>query len=221
MKGMIDYACSCRITIDGGIYLEQEAMKSILDLHFNPGKGIAYIQSAAKLLLLLCCCSCPNNETKGIEEWELALTAMEQTCQFDEYVKYIKETVEPQPASNYWDLKQIIATYMALLWVLFGDRCDYLININKIHAVINLPEVQQLRQKFSTEICRRISWAIIDGRSFFNAVLTQQDFDSRGAISFPQLFLAGVLEKLRFCNTIQRGNFPVEWLAQPRLDRLR
>ncbi len=87
MKGMIDYACSCRITIDGGIYLEQEAMKSILDLHFNPGKGIAYIQSAAKWLLLLCCCSCPNNETKGIEEWELALTAMEQTCQFDEYVK--------------------------------------------------------------------------------------------------------------------------------------
>ena len=114
MKGMIDYACSCRITIDGGIYLEQEAMKSILDLHFNPGKGIAYIQSVAKGHSLLCCCSRPNNETEDIKERELALNATEQTRQFEEYVKYVKGTVAGQPASNYWDLKQNIATYLLI-----------------------------------------------------------------------------------------------------------
>jgi hypothetical protein len=110
---------------------------------------------------------------------------------------------------------------MALLWVLFGDRCDYFINLNKIHAVMDLPEVQQLRQKFPPEICRRISWAIIDdGRSFFNTVLTQQDFDGRGALSFPQSFQTGVLESVRFCNPIQRGNFPIEWMVQPRSNRI-
>jgi hypothetical protein len=37
---------------------------------------------------------------------------------------------------------------MALLWVLFGDRCDYFINLNKIHAVMDLPEVQQPVKSF-------------------------------------------------------------------------
>ncbi len=95
---------------------------------------------------------------------------------------------------------------MALLWVLFGDRCDYYCNIYKIHAIMDLPEVQQLCSKFTSEIVRRITWAIIDdGRSFFNTVLTQQDFDRWGVIAFPQPFLAGVLENIHFCNPIQQG----------------
>ena len=158
---MTDYAYNHWIVIDGGVYIEQDTMKSILDLRFNPGEGIAYVQSAAKGLSLLCCCSRSNNETKEIKERELALNAMEQIRQFEDYVKYVKGTVARQPASNYWDLKQNIATYMSLLWVLFGDRCDYFINLNKIHAVMDLPEIQQLCQKFSPEMCRRISWAIL------------------------------------------------------------
>ena len=122
-------------------------MQSFLDLRFNPGEGITYVQSVSKGLSLLCCCSHPNNETKDIKKWELALNAMEQTRQFEEYVKYAKGMVACQPRSNYWDLKQNIATYMALLWVLFGDRCNYFININKIHVVMDLPEVQQFCQK--------------------------------------------------------------------------
>jgi hypothetical protein len=65
-------------------------MKSILDLHFNLGEGTAYIQSAAKGLSLLCCRSQPNNETKENKEQELALNAMENTCLFDDYLKYVK-----------------------------------------------------------------------------------------------------------------------------------
>jgi hypothetical protein len=109
---------------------------------------------------------------------------------------------------------------MALLWVLFGDRCDYYRNIYKIHAIMDLADVQQLCTKFTPEIVQRITWAIIDdGKSFFNTVLTQQDFDGRGVIVFPQSFLAGVLENVHFCNPIQRGNFPAEWLAQSRTER--
>ena len=63
MKGMPDYAYNCRIVINGGIYLKQDTMKSILDLHFKPGEGIAYVQSVAKGLSLLCCRSRSNNKT--------------------------------------------------------------------------------------------------------------------------------------------------------------
>ncbi len=72
------------------------------------------------------------------------MNATEQTQQFKEYIKYVKGTVARQPARNYWDLKQNIETYMVLLWVLFGDRCDYFTNINNIRAVMDLPKVQQL-----------------------------------------------------------------------------
>ncbi len=68
MKGMTEYAYECPISINAGIYLEQETMKSILDLPFNPGEGIIYVQSAAKGLSILCCRSCPNNETEEIKE---------------------------------------------------------------------------------------------------------------------------------------------------------
>jgi hypothetical protein len=90
MKGMTDYAYNCRIVIDGGIYLEQDTMKSILNLRFNPSKGTAYVQSSAKGVSLLCCHSWSNNETKEIKEWELALNATEQTPQFKDYLKYVK-----------------------------------------------------------------------------------------------------------------------------------
>jgi hypothetical protein len=133
MKGMTEYAYKCHISIDAGIYLEQETMKSILDLRFNPGEGIAYVQSAAKRLSILCCRSGPNNEMEEIKEQELALNATKNTCLFNEYLKYVKGGTR-QPANNFWDLKQNIATYMALLWVLFGDRCHYYRNICKIHA---------------------------------------------------------------------------------------
>ena len=98
----MDYAFSLWIMINGGIYLDQETLKSILDLHLNPGEGIVYVQSAVKGLSLLCCCSQPNSKTKEIKKRELALNAMEQTHQFKDYIKYIKGTVARQLASSYW-----------------------------------------------------------------------------------------------------------------------
>jgi hypothetical protein len=90
---------------------------------------------------MLCCQSQLNNETKEIKEREIALNATENTHLFDEYLKYARGATR-QPANNFWDLKQNISTYVALLWVLFGDRCNYYRNIYKIHAIMDLPEVQ-------------------------------------------------------------------------------
>ncbi len=80
------------------------------------------------------------NETEEIKERELALNATENTRLFNKYLKYVKGATR-QPANNFWDLTQKIATYMALLWVLFGDRCNYYRNIYKIHSIMDLPEV--------------------------------------------------------------------------------
>jgi hypothetical protein len=102
MKGMTEYAYDQRISINSGIHLEQETMKAILELRFNPGEGIAYVQSAAKGLSMLCYQSRPNNETKEIKEREIALNTTENTRLFDEYLKYVKGATR-QPANNFWD----------------------------------------------------------------------------------------------------------------------
>ncbi len=119
MNGIQDYGYMLRISIDNGIYLEQDTMKSILDLHFNPGEGVAHLQSAAKGLSILCCQAWASHETEEIKERELALNATKQTCMFDDYLKYVKGATR-HPASNYWDLKLNITTFMALVWVLLA-----------------------------------------------------------------------------------------------------
>jgi hypothetical protein len=149
----------------------------------------------------------------------MALNATEQTRMFGDYCKYVKGATR-HPASNYWDLKLNIATFIALVWVSFGNRCDYYWNLYKIYIVMDMQEVQQLvKGKFTPEICRRITWAILDdGREFFNMVLTPQDFE-RGLLAFPQSFLSSLLGSVRFCNPIQWGNFLRDWLQQPKGDQ--
>ncbi len=109
---------------------------------------------------------------------------------------------------------------MALVWVLFGDRCGYYQNLYKIYTVMDMQEVQQLKGKFTPEICHRITWVILNnGRACFNMVLTPQDFE-RGALAFPQSFLSSILESVWFCNPIQWGNLPSDWLQQQKVTTL-
>jgi hypothetical protein len=218
MKGIQDNGYRLRISIDNGIYLEQDTMESILDLRFNPGEGVAHLQLAEKGLSILCCRALASHETEEIKDREMALNALEQTHMFNDYLKYVKGATR-HSASSYWDLKLNIAIFMALVWVLFNNRCDYYQNLYRIYTVMDMQKVQQLKGKFTLEICRRITWAILDnGRAFFNMVLTPQDFE-RGLLAFPQSFLSIILESVWFCNPIQWGNFPSDWLQQPTGDQ--
>jgi hypothetical protein len=44
-----------RIPIDTSIYLEKEMIKAIVDLWFNPDKGVAHLKMASKVLSILAC----------------------------------------------------------------------------------------------------------------------------------------------------------------------
>jgi hypothetical protein len=75
-------------------------MKSILDLRFNPGEGVAHLQLAANGLSILYCRAWASHEMEEMKERELALKATEQTRMFDDYLKYVKGAAR-HPASNY------------------------------------------------------------------------------------------------------------------------
>jgi hypothetical protein len=207
---MKQYAYNWRIQIDTSVYLEQETIKVIVKLRFNPGGGVAYLSLALKGLSILACRACTMQETKQVHKQEQALSATEKTRLLDNLLKLPKVTMRA-PADNFWELKMNVLTFMALVWVLFGSQCDYYKSLQQIYKTLELKEVYAFKASFTAENCRRITWAILDdGRAFFNNVKTTINFTGQD-ITFPQLYLVNILNNIRCVVLVEWASFPNEW----------
>ncbi len=97
-----------------------------------------------------------------------------------------------------------------------GANCDYNKSLRQIHKTLELKEVYALKDKFSPENCRRITWAILDdGRAFFDDVKTTIDF-TVPEMTFPQSFLIDILNSVRYAVSVERASFPDEWRCRER-----
>jgi hypothetical protein len=76
-------------------------------------------------------------ETERIRKREEALSATKPTRQLDELLR-LSKGVTWAPANNFWELKSNIATFMALLWVLFGSECNYYKGLRNVYAMLEL-----------------------------------------------------------------------------------
>ena len=65
---MVDWAYDRRITINTGVFLNVETVKVIVDLKFNPGEGVAHLNSAAKGISLLACRVRTTGEIERLKE---------------------------------------------------------------------------------------------------------------------------------------------------------
>jgi hypothetical protein len=148
---MKQWAYDCRIQIDTSIYLEQETIKAIVELQFNPGEGVAHLTSASKGLSILVCRAHTTQETERICKQEQALSATEKTRQLEDLLCFCKGTTQA-PADDFWELKMNVATLMSLVWVLFGSNCNYYKSLRQIHKTLKLKEVYMLKLKFSVSI---------------------------------------------------------------------
>ena len=109
-----------------------------------------------------------------------------------------------------------IATFMSLVWVLFGSECDYYKSLRQIYKTLELKEVYALKAKFTPEHCRRITWAILDdGCAFFDDVKTTIDFTGPD-MSFPQSYLIDILNNVRYAIPVEWASFPDEWRRKDR-----
>jgi hypothetical protein len=181
---MKQYAYNRRIQIDTSVYLEQETIKAIVELHFNPGEGVAHLSLASKGLSILAYRACTTQETERVHKQEQALSATEKMRLLDDLLKLPKGTTRA-PADNFWELKMNVLMFMALVWVLFGSQCDYYKSLQQIYKTLKLKGVYALKASFMAENCRRITWAILDdGHAFFDDVKTTIDFMGQD-IMFP------------------------------------
>jgi len=213
---MKHYAYDRRIQIDSSVYLEQETIKAIVELRFNPVEGVAHLSSESKGLSILACRARTAQETERVREQEQALSATEKTLLLEDLLKLPKGTTQA-PADNFWELKMNVSTFMSLIWVLFGSNCDYYKNLRQIHKTLELKEVYALKASFTAENCRRITWAILDdGRAFFDDVKTTTDFGHGQDIVFPQSYLIDILNNIRYAVPVEQAIFPDEWRRRDR-----
>ncbi len=124
----------------------------------------------------MCCWGCTSSETKRIWECKDTLLATKNTQQLDELPRMSKG-VTWNLADNFWELKTNVATFMSIMWVLFGSECNYYKGLCNIYGVLNLKEVMAQKQAFTTKLSCRITWAIIDnGHAYLDDVKTTLDF---------------------------------------------
>ncbi len=174
--------------------------------------------SASKGLSILACRACTMQETERVRVQEQALTATKKTRQLKDLLRLTKGII-CAPADNFWELKMNVATFMSLVWVLFGSNCDYYKSLQQIHQTLELKEVYALKDKFSPENYRHITWAILDdGRAFFDDVKTTIDFIGQN-MAFPQSFLINILNSVRYAVPVERASFPDERKCRERKDK--
>jgi hypothetical protein len=118
---MKHWANDRRIPINMSVYLKGEMIKAIFELKFDLGKGVTHLSSASKGLLIMLCRGHTSAETEPIQKCKEALSTTENTRQLDELLR-LSKGITRAPADNFWELKINIATFISLMWVLFGSE---------------------------------------------------------------------------------------------------
>ena len=140
---------------------------------------------------------------------------MAHTMQYNEFRERQKQTPSPPP-DTYFELRMAVNTFCAFLWTLFGDDCDYYKGMMEVRETLDLQEVHIIRDLFTADICRRITWAILcDGRSFFNTVLVKDQFMSTTPFRWPTSLVHKIVDDVRYARPISRPGFPTEWIVLP------
>lgn len=190
----------------------------MVKLEFNPGEGIALYNSRQKGISILCCRPKTAEEVEDMREHEEAMARTGGKMSYDEFRAQKKKGtagVQTTPPENYGDLLLCLNTYCAFIHTMFGPECDHYVGLMEVRDTLLLKKVLYIRNKFTVEVCRRITWAIIDdGRAFFDTVMVEGHFD--GSIPrprWPTSNLSRITYEVEYATPIQRPNFPQNWVV--------
>ena len=61
----------------------------------------------------------------------------------------MKKADPRHPPRNWYELKEMLATFAEFLWVMFGDVCPLYDQIYKLWRVLNHPSIKAVKSKFT------------------------------------------------------------------------
>ena len=62
---------------------------------------------------------------------------------------HMKKADTRRPPRNWYELKEMLAAFASLLWVLFGDVCQLYDQTYKLWRVLNHPSIKSVKSKFT------------------------------------------------------------------------
>jgi hypothetical protein len=110
--------------IDKAPFFTEQTIKDIVGLNFNLGEAVPAYASAQWGISILMCRPKMAHEVETIKDFEEAHGATAHTAQFNE-VRRCQKTPPSPPPDFYFELRLSVNMFCALVWALFGDKCDY------------------------------------------------------------------------------------------------
>ena len=193
------------------LFFETKVLEDIIKLKLNPLQ--TGDPSLARGLNILICRPRTQAEIEDIQQKEEAALATRGNRKLDEELKLAK-LLPRKPATSFLDFKLNLGTYCALIHTLFGEECGFYIDLLTLRRCLNMPSVNMLREKFTADVCKRITWAIIsEGRDYFSQIKLRQDFQ-RGQMVYPLSLLSSINDSVRTVIPVQRADYPYEWSVE-------
>ena len=127
----------------------------------------------------------------------------------------MKKSDTRRPPRNWYELKEMLATFAVLLWVLFGYVCPLYDQVLKLWKVLNHPLLKVVKSKFTRIRCAHITWQVLKKtRLFFDQRLGPNDFTNKGPRRFPMADLEGLTEDVRRNKLLDSVTIPRQWNNQ-------
>ena len=216
--GMRKWADKKKIPIVRNMDFSDRLLGFIVKMQFNPPgcAGAAYYSSIDKGLTILTCRPPEGEDIEAIRAREIMEDLTKKTHTLSEMLNTPALTGNIKPAEDYNEFLLNLGTFCALLWTLFGPKCDYYEKCYALYQVMNDTPVFVQRKNFSPLLCRQMTWAVIeDGRRYFSRIMTKRHFDEAEEddepIMFPKSLLDDVAQAALYMTPINRPSFPAEW----------
>lgn len=219
MRQMDLFARENRIELAAGVFLTKQVVEDIINITPNEtgvvGVAVASGRGVSNLVVL------PRNqaEIEALIRLEEATSSTEFTRTLEEAKKIAKAEARAPPRT-FGTVKLNLATYAALLNVLFGDRCELYEKVWTLYGIMKEQEVAATAAGYRPMLCKEITWCVYDdSRSFFARRLLPVDFEDLSKAEVPRSLLGAVYKNVRYGERIKRLTFPVEWMEYEKAEQ--
>ena len=111
----------------------------------------------------------------------------------------MKKAYPRRPPRKWYELKEMLDTFAALLWLFFEYVCPLYGQILKLRRVLNHPSIKAVKSKFTRIRCAHITWQVLEETiMFFDERLGPNEFTNTVPRRSPTADLGGLI---RGCKT--------------------
>jgi hypothetical protein len=211
LNAMEQWAFDERKEIDTAFFLSKEVVEDIIKIQPNDTNTVGMNSTSARGVSNLVVLPRQMAEIEAMMKMEEAIDKTEMSRTLRKAEKLAK-TETRAPPRTYYTLKLNVATYSALIFVLYGRYCNLYKKLMVIYGILCSKDVNTCCDAFKPMICKQITWAIYDdSRSFFAKRLLPEHFKMLD-IPFPTSMLDDIYTSVLYINKIERPTFPPLWI---------